>query len=80
MGHASVLMFRCPNSGRELSTGIEMDAATFDQLPKIRSHMCCPVCNLDHVWSTSEAWLDNPTPSVPALPWLFINNRSADND
>jgi hypothetical protein len=80
VSHASVLMFRCPNTGRELSTGIEMDAATFEQLPDIRSQIKCPACSLDHVWSTSEAWLGNPAPSAPALAWLFINNRSAEND
>jgi hypothetical protein len=73
-------MFRCPKTGRELSTGIEMDAATFEQLPDIRSRIKCPICNVDHIWSTSAAWLDNPAPSAPALPWLFINNRSAEND
>jgi hypothetical protein len=76
----SVLMFRCPNTGIELSTGIEMDAATFRQLPDIRSYTRCPVCSLGHIWSTRAAWLDNPPQSAPALPWLFINNRSAAND
>lgn len=80
MSRVSVLMFKCPNTGRELSTGIEMDAATFEQLPDIHSHLKCPICSLDHIWSTSEAWLGNPAPSAPALAWLFINNRSAEND
>ena len=34
MHHAGVVMVRCPTTGRELSTGIEMDAATFEQLPE----------------------------------------------
>ena len=80
MSHASVVMVRCPTTGRELSTGVEMDAATFQQLPDIHSQMRCPVCSLDHTWSTREAWLGNPPPSVPALPWLFINNQTAAND
>ena len=80
MRHVSVVMVRCPNTGRELSTGVEMDEATFEQLSDIRSEMKCPVCGLDHVWSTREAWLGNPVPSAPALPWLFINNRTAEND
>jgi hypothetical protein len=80
MSHANVVMVRCPNTGRELSTGIEMDAKTFERLPDIRSQMKCPVCSLDHNWSTREAWLGNPAPSVPAFAWLFINNRSAEND
>jgi hypothetical protein len=80
MNQVSIVMVRCPSTGRELSTGIEMDAATFGKLPDIRSQIKCPVCGLDHVWSTREAWLGNPVPSAPALPWLFINNRSVEND
>ena len=80
MIHTSVVMVRCPATGRELSTGVEMDAATFERLPDIRSLIKCPVCSSDHYWSTREAWLGNPAPSTPALPWLFINNLSAAND
>jgi hypothetical protein len=80
MRDVSVVMVRCPNTGRELSTGVEMDAATFERLPDIRSQISCPVCNLDHAWSTREAWLGNPAPPAPAIPWLFINNRGAAND
>ena len=80
MIHTSVVMVRCPATGRELSTGVEMDAETFERLPDIRSRMRCPVCSLDHDWSTREAWLGNPAPSAPALPWLFINNLNAAND
>jgi hypothetical protein len=80
MSHATVVMVRCPTTGRELSTGVEMDAGTFERLPDIRSQIKCPVCNLDHTWSTREAWLGNPAPSAPAFPWLFINNLGAAND
>ena len=80
MRHVHVVMVRCPSTGRELSTGVEMDEETFQHLSDIRSQMKCPICGLDHFWSTREAWLGNPLPSLPALPWLFINNRSAEND
>src|SRR5262245_49116636 len=60
ISHASIVMVRCPATGRELSTGVEMDAATFKQLAEIRSRIKCPVCGLDHDWSTREAWLGNP--------------------
>ena len=80
MRRVSVVMVRCPNTGRELSTGVEMDEATFEHLSDIRTQMMCPICGLDHAWSTREAWLGNPAPSLPALPWLLINNRGAEND
>ena len=80
MRHVRVVMVRCPSTGRELSTGVEMDEETFQHLSDIRSQMTCPICGIDHIWSTREAWLGNPAPSLPALPWLLINNRSAEND
>jgi hypothetical protein len=80
MRQVSVVMVRCPTTGSELSTGIEMDAATFEHLPEIRSQIKCPICRLDHVWSTREAWLDNPPPYLPAIAWLMLNNRIASND
>ena len=53
MRSLNVVMVKCPNTGRELSTGIEMDAATFKRLPDIRSQLMCPICKFDHVWSTA---------------------------
>ena len=68
MIHTGVVMVRCPATSRELSTGVEMDAATFERLPDIRSRIKCPVCYLDYDWSTRDAWLGIPVPSAPALP------------
>jgi hypothetical protein len=80
MRQVSVVMVKCPNTGRPLSTGIATDAATFERLPEIRSQMTCPICKRDHTWSTRQAWLDNPPPSVPEIAWLVLNNRVAEND
>ena len=51
MKRLGVVMVRCPKTGRELSTGIEMDAAGLERLPDIRSRIECPVCRVEHVWS-----------------------------
>ena len=80
MQRTSILMVRCPNTGRELSTGVEMDATTFAQLPDSHSRVKCPACGHDHVLSTRDAWLGDPAPSVPEFTWLFINNRNLPND
>lgn len=74
------VMVKCPTTGRELSTGVAMDSAAFARLPNATCRMRCPFCGQDHVWATRDAWLGNAPPSLPELPWLFINNRIAEND
>jgi len=70
MGHASVVMVRCPTTGHELSTGVEMDTATFERLPDIHSQMKCPVCGLDHGQRES---LDGQSSSVPPDASLAVH-------
>jgi hypothetical protein len=53
----SVIMVKCPNTGRELSTGIETDQAGFDRLPRMLTYSRCPLCRLEHAWWKREAWL-----------------------
>jgi hypothetical protein len=48
--------------------------------PQVVTPVNPPPCSLNHDWSTRDAWLGNPAPSAPALPWLFINNLNAPND
>ena len=42
MNHASVVLVRCPSTGRELSAGVEMDTATFERLSDIHSLISVP--------------------------------------
>ena len=79
MRSLNVVMVKCPNTGRELSTDIN-GCSTFKRLPDIRSQLMCPICKFDHVWSTRDSWLGNPAPSVPEFAWLMLNNRIAEND
>src|SRR4026207_384307 len=37
MSYASIVMVKCPTTGREISTGVEMDAATFERVPESSS-------------------------------------------
>jgi hypothetical protein len=53
----SVIMVKCPNTGRELSTGIETDRTGFDRLPSLLTYSRCPLCRLEHGWWKHEAWL-----------------------
>jgi hypothetical protein len=60
----SEIRIRCPETGSEISTGIECDGVTFGQLPFIISQVECPLCGKQHSWSKSEAWLTDDTGSV----------------
>ena len=63
----SILMIRCPNTGQEISTGMETDARSFRQLPNVLTHSRCPACGLEHPWWKREAWLeDDDSVFVPA--------------
>jgi hypothetical protein len=52
-----VVTIRCPNTGRDISTGIDTDQASFDRLPDVLSHSRCPMCGLEHSWWKREARL-----------------------
>jgi hypothetical protein len=41
------LIFICPTSSQEVSTGLEMDLASFRALPLI-AEIKCPACGLTH--------------------------------
>ena len=42
-----ILSFVCPSTGREVSTGIDIDAGSFTSLPTRLTQITCPYCN-DH--------------------------------
>jgi hypothetical protein len=51
----TVLKVRCPETGREVSTGIDVDAKSFASFPDKLPISKCPVCGLDHVWLKCDA-------------------------
>jgi hypothetical protein len=55
-------MIKCPYRGQSVSTGIEVDPSTFDQLPDTLILSRCPLCGLEHVWWKREAWLEELPP------------------
>jgi len=70
----AVIMVRCPHTGTDVSTGIDMDWSAFNRLRNVRSEIICPVCGGTHVWTQGDAWLThgagdlsrNPRHSRPA--------------
>jgi hypothetical protein len=51
------VMIACPETRREIYTGIETDDASFARLPDVPSRTQCPICGHEHVWSRESAWL-----------------------
>jgi hypothetical protein len=55
--HMSVVVIRCPNTNREVSTHIEIEEQDFVELPDVLAHTHCSVCGLEHAWWKREARL-----------------------
>jgi hypothetical protein len=71
----SVLKVRCPETGREVSTGIEVDPESFAALPDKLPVSTCPVCGLDHAWLKCDARFVGIT--RPALPRNFADRKDS---
>ena len=70
------LVFVCPATGEEVSTGIEMDLATLSQLDVAKVY--CPLCRQPHQMVGIEYWLsqvDEPTPRRRSI--TICGNRSS---
>ena len=63
------VMIRCPDTGRPVSTGIEMDSNELARLPEVLSRAFCPLCRRDHAWTVRAAWIEgDPEPPEAAPP------------
>ena len=52
-----VVMIRCPETRRAISTGLEVDRATFRSTPVFFSRTFCPLCRTTHEWFAGDAWV-----------------------
>jgi hypothetical protein len=50
-----MIMIDCPNTGRAVSTGIEM--FSIEPLPTVTAQTVCPFCGRLHKWTKNNAWL-----------------------
>ncbi len=54
----------CPDTGREISTGIETDGESFMALPDVITRVHCPHCGEQHNWSKYNAFLHDEVRSA----------------
>jgi hypothetical protein len=73
-----VIVIRCPRTGSEVSTGVEIDADRFKTLPPIVSRMRCPACGSEHAWSKRSASFKTlATPEPDEKRRVLIAGRTA---
>ena len=67
------VMIRCPQTGKELSTGIETDFANYARFPETLVYTYCAHCGVEHAWGHRDAWVADEgslMPSVDGVPTL----------
>jgi hypothetical protein len=52
----AIVMISCPNTGRDVPTGIETDPSSFENFGAT-ARIQCPACGRIHAWSKTNAWL-----------------------
>lgn len=52
------VVIKCPIRGHEVPTGVVIDIANFEGMPKARTELkSCPACGKSHEWSATDASL-----------------------
>jgi hypothetical protein len=59
------LVFVCPTTGHEVSTGVEVNRSSFKSLPRTKTAIFCPRCRKNHKLSLIWAWLANEIREAP---------------
>jgi hypothetical protein len=62
------LVFVCPTTGHQVSTGVEVDRSSFKGLPRTKTSIFCPRCRKSHLLSRIWLWLDSNVPEGPVTP------------
>ncbi|MBK5959531.1 hypothetical protein CCR97_15145 [Rhodoplanes elegans] len=52
-----LLMIRCPETGRAVSTDITVSREAFAAMPVFFSRSFCPYCRTAHEWFAKDAWV-----------------------
>ena len=58
------LVFVCPTTGQEVSTGVEVDRSNFRKLSRTKTAIFCPRCRKNHKLSVIWAWLVSEAPEA----------------
>ena len=56
------VMIKCPDTGRDIPTGIIADRRSFNAMPVFFARVLCPLCNTEHEWFARQAWVCEADP------------------
>jgi hypothetical protein len=59
------LSFRCPKTGREVATGIEIDYPALRHVQPVTVRLVCPFCATRHDWKLADGLLGEPRELQP---------------
>jgi hypothetical protein len=51
------IMIKCPSTGNEIRTDMEVDLAQFGSMPVFFSRTYCRYCKVQHEWFARNAWI-----------------------
>jgi hypothetical protein len=54
-------MIKCPQTGREIPTGIKADRERFRCSAVFFARTYCSICQANHEWFAKEAWVYEPS-------------------
>jgi hypothetical protein len=57
------VMIKCPQTGREIATGMEADRESFRTMPVFFGQAYCPLCRTEHEWFAQDAWVREAEPA-----------------
>ena len=56
------VMIKCPQTGRDIATGMVADRDRFRTMPVFFGQTYCPLCRTEHEWFAQEAWVCEAEP------------------
>jgi hypothetical protein len=66
------LMFECPSTGHEVSTGLYVHPSNFKSLSHKTTYLRCPYCPAPHLMAYVRVWLAD----VWGPPYIPANQRA----
>jgi hypothetical protein len=61
------LIFLCPQSAREIETGIKTDAASLARSRRKMMRIECPHCHVTHAFKIADGWVDHYARCLPSV-------------